>query len=397
MTGALLLRDVRPMGGAALDVLCEGGRIAALAPARAAPPLAAPGATEVVEGGGALLLPGLVEGHCHLDKTLWGRPWWVNANAPSREARIANEKRLRGPLGMDPVREGGALLAAHLAAGTTRLRSHVDVDEESRLRHVEALLGLRETWRGRVEVQLVAFPQSGIVRTPGCEAWLDEALRLGCDAVGGIDPSEVDRDPVRHLDLVFGLAARHAKPVDIHLHEPGELGAFALSLIVERTQALGMAGRVVVSHGFCLGEVPAARADALLSMLAEAGVALCTSAPAGSAVPPLLRARALGVTVFAGNDNIRDTWSPYGAPDMLERAMFVGMRNSLRSDAGLGTAFDAVTASAARGCGFEGHGLAVGDRADLVLVEAETVAEAVVTHPPRRLVVSHGRIAHRAP
>lgn len=387
---ALLLRDVRPVGGVPTDVLCEGGRIAALGPALAAPPGA-----EVIEGANALLLPGLIEGHCHLDKTLWGRPWWVNATGPTREDRIASEKAVRRSLGMDAAREGAALLAAHLANGTTRLRSHVDVDvdvdEEARLSHVEALLALREAWAGRVAIQLVAFPQSGTLRTPGCEAWLDEALRLGCDAVGGLDPSRIDRDPAAHVRIVFGLAERHGKPVDIHLHEPHELGAFALELIVDHTNALGMAGRVTVSHGFCLGELPAARADALLAMLAEAGVALCTSAPAGSPVPPLARARELGVTVFAGNDNIRDTWSPYGAPDMLERAMFVGLRNNLRSDAGVGMAFETVAGAAARGCGFAGYGLEVGDRADLVLMGAETLAEAVVARPPRRLVVSGGR------
>jgi len=385
---ARLLRNVRPLGGAALDMLCEGERIAALGPN-----LAAPDGAEVIEGGGALLLPGLVEGHCHLDKTLWGQPWWVNANAPSREARIAGEKAVRKSLGFDAFAQGEALLAAHLANGTTRLRSHVDVDEESRLGHVEKLLALREAWRGRVEVQLVAFPQSGILRTPGCAEWLDEALRLGCDAVGGLDPSQIDRDPAAHLRIVFGLAERHGKPVDIHLHEPGELGAFALELVCDRARALGMGGRVAVSHGFCLGELPAARADALLARLAEAGVALCTSAPAGSAVPPLARARELGVAVFAGNDNIRDTWSPYGAPDMLERAMFVGLKNNFRSDAGVGMAFETVAGEAARACGFAGHGLAPGDRADLVLVEAETLAEAVVARPPRGLVVSHGSVA----
>ncbi len=317
----------------------------------------------------------------------------MNAVGPAREDRIANEKAVRRSLGLDAARGGAALLAAHLAHGKTRLRSHVDVDEQSRLAHVEALLALREAWAERVEIQLVAFPQSGILRTPDCAEWLDEALRLGCDAVGGIDPAQIDRDPAAQLRLVFGLAERHAKPVDIHLHEPHELGAFSLELVAGHTRALGMAGRVTVSHGFCLGELPAARADALLAMLAEAGVALCTSAAAGSAVPPLARARELGVTVFAGNDNIRDTWSPHGAPDMLERAMFVGLRNNLRTDAGVAAAFDAVAGSAARACGFAGYGLAVGGRADLVLVEAQTLAEAVVARPARRAVVVRGRAA----
>ena len=366
------------MGGAPVDVHVAEGRIARLVPSSR-------------EEAAPILLPGLIEGHCHLDKTLWGRPWWPNEVGPLLRHRIENEKAVRKSIGMDAAREGRALCMAHLAAGTTRLRSHVDIDEESRLGHVEKLLELRESLRGIMEIQLVAFPQSGILRTPGAEEWLDEALRMGCDVVGGLDPSVIDRDPVRHLDIVFKLAERHGKPVDIHLHEPHELGAFAMELIAERTRAIGARGRVTISHGFALGDVSAPRADALLAMLAEAGVAVCTSAPPSRATPPLRRARELGVTLFAGNDNIRDTWNPYNAPDMLARAAMVGLKYELRRDEEVEWALATVTTEAARGCGFAEYGLEVGARADLLVVEAESLAEAVVTRKPPRRVISRGR------
>lgn len=374
----MILEHVRPLGGAPVDVHVAEGRIVQLVPSARV-------------GAAPILLPGLVEGHCHLDKTLWGRPWWRNEVGPLLRHRIENEKAVRKSLGMDAAREGRALCLAHLAAGTTRLRSHVDIDEESRLDHVEKLLELRESLRGVMDIQLVAFPQSGILRTAGVEAWLDEALRMGCDAVGGLDPSMIDRDPVRHLDIVFKLAERHGKPVDIHLHEPHELGAFSMELIAERTRAIGAQGRVTISHGFALGDVPAPRADALLTLLAESGVAVCTSAPPSRAVPPLRRARELGVTLFAGNDNIRDTWNPYNAPDMLARAAMVGLKYELRRDEEVEWALAAVSTEAAKGCGFAGYGLEVGAQADLVVVEAESVAEAVVTRKPPVLVVSQGR------
>lgn len=375
----MILEHVSPLGAAPVDLHVAEGRIAALTPSAR-------------QGAPRLLLPGLVEGHCHLDKTLWGQPWWRNEVGPSLMDRINNEKATRRAIGMDAMREGRALCEAHIAAGTTRLRSHVDVDEESRLSHVEKLLALRAEMRGRIEIQLVAFPQSGILRTPGVEDWLDTALRLGCDAVGGLDPSLIDRDPVRHLDIVFKLAERHGKPVDIHLHEAGELGAFSMELIAERARALSMQGRVVISHGFALGDVAAARADALLAQLAEAGVALCTSVPPSRAVPPLKRARELGVTLFAGNDNIRDTWSPHNAPDMLARAAMIALKYELRRDEDVALALEAVTFNGARACGFEEYGLAVGDRADLVLVAASCVAEAVVTRAAPLAVYSAGTL-----
>jgi cytosine deaminase len=109
-------------------------------------------------------------------------------------------------------------------------------------------------------------------------------------------------------------------------------------------------------------------------------------------VPPLAICRAAGVTVFGGNDGIRDTWTPFARPDMLDRAMHIGLRNALRRDDELDWALDCVTTEAAIGCDFDRYGFAVGCRAELVLVDAETVAEAIVAAPPRRLVLSGGRV-----
>ncbi|MBS0340253.1 MAG: amidohydrolase family protein, partial [Proteobacteria bacterium] len=197
------------------------------------------------------------------------------------------------------------------------------------------------------------------------------------------------------LDVLMAIAKRHDKPVDIHLHEPGAMGAFSLGLILDRTEALGMQGKVVISHGFCLGDVPAPERDALLARMARLGVALVTSAPPSRIVPQLGACRAAGVVLAGGNDGIRDTWSPYGKPDMLERAMLIGMRYNLRRDDELLLALECVTDAGARACGFADYGLAPGARADLVLVDAQTVAEAVAQRPVRRLVVSGGRVVAR--
>ena len=137
----------------------------------------------------------------------------------------------------------------------------------------------------------VAFPQSGLLLRPGTLELLETALRNGADIVGGLDPSGIDRDPKGHLDAVFGLCQRHGKPLDIHLHEPGELGAFAMELIIERTLALGMQGKVVVSHAFCLGDV--ARAPALYEALGQARARHRRGRRRGSP-PPCLACRARG-------------------------------------------------------------------------------------------------------
>jgi cytosine deaminase len=386
----LLIRNVRPLGAASADVLVHDGRIGAIGP-----DLVAPSGTAVEDAAGALLLPGLIEGHTHLDKTVWGSDWYRNEVGPARLDRIENERAWRGVSNHDATARSLALACAFLANGTTRIRTHADIDTEIGLAHVHATMRTRDALADAVDMQIVAFPQSGLTNRAGTEALMDTALRDGADVVGGIDPCAVDRDPVRCLDALFALATRHGKPIDIHLHEPGEMGAFSLDLILERTAALGMQGKVVISHGFCLGAVPDRDRDALLARMATLDVAIATTAPASSPVPPLAVCRAAGVTVFGGNDGIRDTWTPYARPDMLDRAMHIGLRNALRRDDELAWALDCVTIQAARGCGFAGYGLAPGDRADLVVVAAETIAEAVVAAPLRSLVVAAGRVVAR--
>ena len=357
--GALLLRNVRPLGAAAADFLLRDGRIAA---AHVTEPDTA-GAVPVLEGRGRLLLPGLVEAHTHLDKSLLGMPWYRNEVGPRLIDKIENERAARKRLPIPPRRQSARQVALSVSHGSTHIRSHVDVDTECGLSGIEGVLETRDAMRDLCTIQVVAFPQSGLLVRPGTLELLDQALDMGADVVGGLDPCSIDRDPKAHLDAVFGLAERHGKPVDIHLHEPGELGLFSMELILERTRALGMAGRVVVSHAFCLGHPDPALVDPMLDALAEAGVAIMSTGSPSRPVPPVKRLAAAGVVLCAGSDGIRDTWGPYGNADMLERATILGLRNNLRRDDELVLALDAVTTGGARAIGLDGYGLGARGRA----------------------------------
>jgi cytosine/adenosine deaminase-related metal-dependent hydrolase len=394
MTNSWLITNVRPAHGPRADVRVDvsiaDGRIAAIGPDLPREP----GVT-LEDGAGALLLPGFVEGHTHLDKTLWGMRWYRNEVGPKLTDRIENERRYRAQSGHDAAAQSLALARAFLQAGTTRLRTHVDIDTDAGLRHLEGVLATREALRGVLDMQIVAFPQSGLLGRPGTDTLLADALQAGADVLGALDPALIDRDPVASLNLTFELAQRHGKPIDIHLHEPGELGAFTLGLLLDRVEALGMQGRVVVSHAFCLGALPEPERDALLARLADSRVALLTTAPSSTPVPPLKACLQHGVTLFGGNDGIRDTWTPYGSPDMLERAMQIAARYGLRRDDDLALAFDCVSTTAAHACGFDDYGLQPGARADLVLLDADTLAHAMVARPPRKLVMSNGRVVAR--
>src|SRR5215203_3090618 len=208
----LLLRGGRPWGfDGPADVLVRAGAIERIEPGIGS------GDAEVLDVAGRLVLPGLVDAHCHLDKTLYGGPWVPHSAGDALEDRIGNDRRRRGELGIPDVDRITALLEAMVAAGTSHARSHTDIDPEVGLRGVEAVRAAAKRLDGRITVEQVAFPQHGLLSNPGTAELLEEALENGVEAIGGIDPATMDRDPVRSLDLVFDLAARHGAAIDVHL------------------------------------------------------------------------------------------------------------------------------------------------------------------------------------
>ncbi|NKE45238.1 amidohydrolase family protein [Roseomonas frigidaquae] len=385
----LILSDVR-LEGLARDFGLRAGRIARIAPAGTL------SGGPVEPGRGLLALPGLVDGHIHLDKTFLGLPWQPHQpdGSPngSVAGRIAAERAQRAVIAEPMALRARRLVESIAARGTTAIRTHVDVDAEAGLAGLEALLELRAEVAHLVTMQIVAFPQSGVLRHARV---LEDAVAAGADVVGGLDPAGIDEDIEAQLAIVFGIAERHGVPIDIHLHDPGELGAFELRRIAARSRAAGLQGRVAVSHAYALGQVAEATLARTAAALAEAGVAIMTNGPGPEAMPPVKRLVAEGVTVFVGSDNIRDAWSPYGNGDMLERARLVGYRAALLTDAELRLGLDLVTAAPARVMGLPDPALLEGAAADLVLVDAAHVPEAVATAPPRALVVKAGQIVAR--
>ena len=385
------LTNCRLADGRLVDIGIAGEKIVTVGEGAAA----ALNSTSALDIGGDLVLPGLVDGHMHLDKTLTGLPWMGHAAGPTRMSRIETDKKILPHLPLSTEERAGKLIPECVARGTTHLRTHVDIDLESGLAKLEGVLADRERYREGVTVHIVAFPQSGVMRCPGVLDPLDRAVRNGADLVGGIDPLEIDRDPKGQLDGIFAIAARHGVGLDIHLHEPGEMGLFNIQEICARTKALGFSGKVTISHGFCLGGITERKAAEAAQTMAEAGVALVTHGAGGLTMPPIEMLRGAGVLVFAGNDDIRDTWSPYGTGDLLERAAIIGWKGDFRRDGQVEVAFDLISAAGAQALGIANYGVAIGAAADLFTIAATCVAEAVAAHPPRILVLFDGKIVAR--
>ena len=385
------IANVRPWGGAAVDLEIDGDRIGAIVPHD---PAAPPSQGRTLDGRGLLALPSIVNAHAHVDKSWLGMPWQPYGGDGGTDGRIRHERARRAELGIPSVERTAAVLDAHVRHGTTLLRTHVDVDLELGTRGIEVVREAVAAYDGAIEATIVAFPQDGVLRRPGVLALLDAAAAAGAEHVGGLDPASIDRYPVCQLDGIFAIAERHGVGIDIHLHDAAELGAFQLELIVERTQALGLEGRVNIAHGFAIAQLPDARRRDLLQAMGELGITFTTVAPLRLPQLPLHELDAAGVGFAFGTDGIRDLWSPYGTGDTLGIAWQYARASSLVRDEDLHRVVEIATRGAGRFAGREQHDLVVGARADVVLVEAEHAMDALVRVPPRLAVVGGGRLLH---
>ncbi|WP_436775224.1 amidohydrolase [Yinghuangia sp. YIM S09857] len=381
-------RDIRPMAGEPADLVAVDGVFAARVPDGAV--------AEVVDGRRRIAVPTLVDAHIHPDKTAFGEPWYSRRPAATLADHVHGDVELYEAQ-RTPVGERALRLLSHAAvSGTRAVRAHVDVAPAFGLDPLDGVAAAREALLGVLDVQIVAFPQHGVQRLPGVADLLEEAVRAGlADVVGGLDPAGFDGDRPGQLDTVFGLAERYGAAVDIHLHDTGEPGLGPLRDICARTRALGLAGRVTVSHAFCLAGLPEAELDAIASRLADAGVALTTAALGEATVLPFRELAERGVLVALGSDGVRDAWSPFGDADMLHRAHLLGRCIDARLDEEL----DACLALAAHGgaklLGLPTVDFSPGSPADFMLLAGECVPQIVVDLPARAMVVRGGRIVAR--
>ncbi|MFI6876654.1 amidohydrolase [Streptomyces sp. NPDC050400] len=386
---AVVFRNVRPFAARdAVDLTVVDGVIS---------DGPAPKGAKVVYGDGRIALPALVDAHIHPDKTSFGGDWVSRKPASGIAEYCAQDVELFRSQ-KRPVGERAYGLMAHaVTRGTRAMRAHADVAPAYGLAGLEGVAEARERLADALDVQIVAFPQHGVVRTPGTAKLLEDAARAGLvDMIGGIDPISFDNALDEQLDLVFDLADRYGVGVDIHLHDRDEKGTKVLRGIIERTRALSLRGKVTVSHVFCLPFLKGAELDTMASDLADMDIALTTVSPNESLVLPIGKLREHGVRVGLGSDGVRDSWSPFGNADMLHRAHILGWVTDVRLDEELTDCYTVGTDGGADVMGLPRVDFTPGSPADFVLLRGECVPQVVVDMPQRDMVVHGGQVVARA-
>ncbi|HEV2610458.1 MAG TPA: amidohydrolase family protein [Noviherbaspirillum sp.] len=401
----LLLRNCTlPDGRTAIDIGIHNGRIAALQPALQA------SAADTIDAAGMLVSPPFVDAHFHMDSTLsYGLPR-VNKSGTLLEG-ITLWGELK-PLLMQEALVERALAYCDwaVAKGLLAIRSHVDVCDP-RLLAVDALLHVRERVKPYLDLQLVAFPQDGVLRSPGALDNLKRALDKGVDVVGGIPHFErTMADGAESVRILCELAAERGLRIDMHCDESDDPLSRHIETLAYHTQRLGMAGRVAGSHLTSMHSMDNYYVSKLLPLIREAGVAAIANPLINitlqgrhdtypkrrgmTRVPELLEA---GVAVAFGHDCVLDPWYPMGSADMLEVA-HMGMHVAqMTGQDGIRACFDAVTVTPARILGLDGYGLDVGCKADLVVLQARDPVEAIRLRATRLLVLRGGRVIARTP
>ena len=406
----MLIRNATlPDGRTGVDLLVRDGRIAAVGEqlfAHQSPPADA----EIVDAEGWLLSPPFVDAHFHLDSTLsYGLPR-VNASGTLLEG-IALWGELKPLLTHEALVER----AMHycdwaVAKGLLAIRSHVDICDD-RLLAVRALLEVKQRVAPYLDLQLVAFPQDGLLRAPGALAMLKRALDLGVDVVGGIPHFErTSEQGAESVRLLCELAAERGLPVDMHCDESDDPLSRHIETLAFHARRLGLQGRVTGSHLTSMHSMDNYYVSKLIPLIREAGVQVVAnplinitlqgrhdSYPKRRGMTRVPELMAAGVNVAFGHDCVMDPWYSLGSGDMLEVAQMGLHVAQMTSQAQMQSCFDAVTVNAARVMGLVDYGLTPGCQADFVLLQARSAVEALRLRPPRLRVIRRGRLLASTP
>ena len=359
-----------------------------------------------LDAAGRLVAPALVECHIHLDKT-GVLPELSERGDGSLNAAIAlmhEAKRTATPEGIRA--HAGELIERMVIAGTTRIRTHVDLDLAAGLKTLEGVEAARGDYADVCEIEIVAFPQRGLADDERIQQMMRSAMEAGASVVGGIPAQEADHEQAaKQIEFCMALAQEFDADLDMHIDETDDPYWHTLELLIDAAEQHGWGGRTSAAHCCSMAAWDDDYAARQIARAAEVGVNVITNPatnlmiqgrddaePKRRGIARVRELLAAGVNVAAGQDNLYDGFYPFGSGDQMMIAWLLAHAAHLSTPEEIRLAFDAVGASAARVMRIDDYVVEAGARADLVVFDAESIEDALRLQSPRRWVLHDGRV-----
>lgn len=361
-------------------------------------------AERVIDGEGRILLPGFVEAHIHLDKAL------IADRMPNKSGTLMEAIEVTGKLKPTFTREdieerARKALDMLISKGTTFIRTESEFDPSGGFHGFETIMKLKEEYKGIIDIQVVAFPQEGIIKSPGTEEMMYRAMDMGADCVGGIPYNDTDAN--EHIDLIFEIAKKYDKDLDIHQDFKDSYEGQSIEYLCKKTIAEGYQGRVSVGHMTSIGAMPKEKLDPILKLMAEAEINVMalpmTDLHLGGrndeynvrrALTPIRKLRDAGVNVCLSTNNVRNAFTPYGNGDLLQVAMLAIPVAHLGGAADIDTVLPMITTNPAKALGLKNYGIKEGFNADMVLLDTKNYSDVILDIPQRLFVIKSGKIVY---
>lgn len=372
------------------DILIEDGIISKMDDQ-----IPVPSNAEVHDAKGQLLLPSFREMHIHIDKTYFSGPW--KAPKPITNGiltRIEEEEKLL-PKQLEVAPERADNFIRHLIKnGHTHIRTHCNIDPSIGLNNLEVTIKALEKYKDLITYDIVAFPQHGLLRSK-VESLMRQAMEMGATLVGGVDPATIDRDIDTSLETMFDIAIDADAGLDIHLHDWDTLGEFTFYKLVDLTKKHQLQGQVTISHGIALGDMHGEQLHHMMEALKEAGIDVTTTVPINRPTIPVQDLDKAGISVSVGHDSLTDHWSPFGTGDTIEKLNTLAERFKIKDELGLGQTWKFASGGITP---LDDTGKqvwpAVGDKANMMLVDASCSAETVARRREIKQIIAKGQLVH---
>jgi cytosine/creatinine deaminase len=387
-----------------VDIGIEGDRIVAIEPD------IEQSATEEIDAGGNLTTSSFVNPHMHADKSLLARTMRPNESQTLQEAILITWDFKRSYEVEDIVARAGEVVESALRHGTTVMRLFADVDNIGGLTPIEGELETKRRYSHLMDLEVVAFPQEGVIRNPGTEELMRRAMGMGADVVGGLPWYErTDEEARRHVDVVFDIAREFDKDIHMLIDDTDNPNSRSLEYTAVKAIEESYQGRVTASHCGALAAYDDTHAAKVIGLVKEAGISICSNPhislvlagrrdkePIRRGITRVKELLAAGVNVCSGQDDVHDPYYPFGRADQLEVALIASHATHLTYPSELETVFDMVTTNAAQAMRLDWYGLEEGRRADIVVFQAQTLADTLRLQAPRLYVLRKGRVVARS-